>query len=427
MRWIIPAPATRPDPSFMNLHALRDFLRLFAERFTATRCPQVAGSLAFTTLLALVPLIAVTLGVFGNLPGMDQLGASLKSFLLNNLLPDRAGRIITTYALQFSQKAGQLTLIGTGLLAFTALLLLGTIEKVFNLIWGVRRPRPMLMRITVSWFVLTLGPIVFGASVIATGYLVTTSMEWSDHLPWIGEVAARVLPPLLLGALFSFLYYAVPNHPVRPLHAIAGGLAAALVFFLMQRAFGMFIASFPTYTLIYGTFAALPIFLIWLYLSWIVVLLGALVAAMLPAFLERQRITRPFPGDRAWAAIGMLAALGHAQQSGQAASFEMLRGSTGLAEHTAETLLDGLREAGWATRTEDGDWVLTQTPCSIHVRSVIERFALDPVAWLDTTTHGASATVARRLQEGLAASDMTLDELLIAAPEGPTDPTDQSA
>ena len=411
----------------MTHDALRDFLHLFAERFTATRCPQVAGSLAFTTLLALVPLVAVTIGVFGNLPGMDQLGASLKSFLLQNLLPERAGRIITTYALQFSQKAGQLTLIGTGMLAITALLLLSTIEKVFNLIWGVRRPRPMLMRLTVSWFVLTLGPIVFGASVIATGYLVTTSMEWADHLPWIGEVAARLLPPLLLGGLFSFLYYAVPNHPVRPLHAVAGGLAAAVVFFLMQRAFGMFIASFPTYTLIYGTFAALPIFLIWLYLSWTVVLLGALVAAMLPAFLERQRITRPFPGDRAWAAIGMLATLGHAQHAGRRASFELLRGSTGLAEHAAESLLAGLCDAGWATRTEEGDWVLTQAAHSIHIRTVIERFVLDPTAWLAAAGEGAPATVAHRLQDWLAAADMTLDELLLAAPEGPASPTVQSA
>lgn len=411
----------------MTPHALRDFVRLFAERFAATRCQQVAGSLAFTTLLSLVPLVAVTLGVFGNLPGMDQLGTSLKTFLLQNLLPERAGRIITTYALQFSQKAGQLTLIGTGLLAVTALMLLGTIEKAFNSIWGVRRPRPMLMRLTVSWFVLTLGPVVFGASVIATGYLVTTSMEWAAHLPWIGEVAARVLPPLLLGGLFSFLYYAVPNHPVRPMHAIAGGITAAVVFFLMQRAFGMFIASFPTYTLIYGTFAALPIFLIWLYLSWVVVLLGALIAAMLPAFLERQRITPPFPGDRAWAAIGMLATLAHAQQAGRSATFELLRGSTGLAEHAAESLLDSLRVAGWATRTEDGDWVLTLTARAIHVKSIIERFALSPSAWLHTASSGAPAVVARRLLDALEHADTTLDELLATAPEGPEGPAGDAA
>ncbi|MDD2874188.1 MAG: YihY family inner membrane protein, partial [Azoarcus sp.] len=163
----------------MSLQSLRDFAELFSARFNATRCPQVASSLAFTTLLALVPLITVTLSMFSNLPGMDQLGVSLKIFLLENLLPDRAGKIITTYAIQFSQKAARMTLIGTGLLAVTALMLLATIERVFNHIWGVRKPRPMLLRITVYWFMLTLGPAILGGSVFATGYLVSSSMEWS--------------------------------------------------------------------------------------------------------------------------------------------------------------------------------------------------------------------------------------------------------
>lgn len=403
----------------MKLHALRDFARLFAERFTATRCEQVAGSLAFTTLLALVPLVTVTVAIFGKLPGLNELGASLKLFLLDNLLPDRAGHIIATYTLEFSEQAGRLTLIGTILLALIALTLLGTIERVFNLIWGVRRPRPLLTRITVSWFVLTLGPIVFGASAVATGYLVTTSMQLSSHLPWLGEFAARLLPPLLLCAMFSFLYYAVPNHPVRILHALAGGLAAALVFVMMQRALGMFIARVPSYTLVYGTFAALPIFLVWLYLSWTVVLLGALLTAMLPAFLERQRITPAFPGDKAWAAIGMLAELARVQSAGGAASFETLRGSTGFAEHDAEALLESLRDAGWLTRTEDGDWVLTRDAAGIPVRAVIERFALDPAAWQAAAPRGAAAFVARQIAATYATGELTLAAVLADLPEGP--------
>lgn len=400
----------------MTLQSCRDFLRLFAERFGATRCPQVAGSLAFTTLLALVPLVTVTIAIFGSLPGVDQLGTSLKTFLLQNLLPERAGSIITTYALQFSQKAARLTLIGTALLALTALMLLATIERVFNHIWGVRRPRPMLLRITVSWFVLSVGPLVLGASVIATGYLVTTSMEWSAHLPWIGEFAARVLPPLLLGALFSFLYYAVPNHPVRAAHALAGGLVAALAFFLMQRAFGMFIARFPTYTLIYGTFAALPIFLVWLYLSWMVVLLGALVAATLPAFAERRRMAATFPGDRAWTALHLLVALGRAQRDGKTLGFDALMAHSGLAEHVTEDLLGALRDAGWATRTETGHWVLTRAPQQIALHTVLARFALNPAACLDSGTGDTLASLARELDAGLRLNGRSLADLLDAAP-----------
>lgn len=406
--------AAAPGAPSMHLHPTRDFLRLLGERFSATRCPQVAGSLAFTTLLALVPLLTVAIGVFGNLPGMDKLGASLKDFLLENLLPDRAGRIITTYALQFSQKAARLTLIGTAMLAVTALMLLATIERVFNQIWGVRHRRPLLMRITVSWFMLTLGPVILGGSVVATGYLVSTSAEWSDRLPWIGEIAAATLPPLLLGALFSFLYYAVPNHPVRLLHALAGGLCAALVFLLMQRGLGLFIAGFPTYTLIYGTFAALPIFLLWLYLSWTVILLGALITATLPAFLERQRMLPAFPGDRAWAAVEMLAALAEAQYDGRPVGFAALRRRTNLAEHAAEALLESLRECGIASRTEGGDWVLTRAAADIRLSTVLQRFALDLTVWSALSPGRGGRIVAERLREGLQAADLSLAELAAA-------------
>lgn len=402
----------------MTLQSFREFAALFAARFSATRCPQVASSLAFTTLLALVPLVTVTLSAFGSLPGMDQLGASLKIFLLENLLPDRAGKIITTYAIQFSQKAARMTLIGTGLLAITALMLLATIERVFNLIWGVRKPRPMLLRITVYWFMLTLGPAILGGSVFATGYLVSTSMQWSAHLPWIAELAARVLPPLLLGALFSFLYYAVPNHPIRPLHAICGGLSAAVVFFLMQRAFGMFLVQFPTYTLIYGTFAVLPIFLVWLYLSWIVILLGALVAATLPAFLERSRHTPSFPGSEAWKAIGILLQLAMAQQSGRTTGFMQLREQVGIAEPEAESLLGKLAESGWATRAENGEWVLTQTPDRIQVNAIIRRFALDDIAW-QAASNGKLGALARRIGHSLQLDGETIASVLAQTQQDP--------
>ena len=396
----------------MNLHALRDFFLLLAERFASTRGPQVAGSLAFTTLLALVPLVTVTLAVFGNLPGMDEIGDSVRNFLLQNLLPDRAGHIIATYALQFSEQAGRLTLMGIGLLVLTSLMLLGTIEKAFNLIWGVRSPRRMLTRITVGWFVLTLGPILFGASVIGTGYVISSSMAWSNHLPWIGELTARMLPPLLLCVLFGFLYYAVPNHPVRILHAIVGALVAGLVFFLMQRAFGLFIARFPTYTLIFGTFAALPIFLVWLYLSWSVILLGALITATLPAYLERRQLAPRFAGDEAWAAAELLSRLARAQRQGDCLDAETLGKCSALAPHRTDGILEGLQEAGWIAHTEEGNWVLRKSPDAIRMRDVVTRFALDLNAWRQAAPPAATHALALHLERALEAGDLSLAELL---------------
>ncbi|MDR2260291.1 MAG: YihY family inner membrane protein [Azoarcus sp.] len=394
--------------------SLRDFVTLFHSRFRATRCPQVAGSLAFTTLLALVPFITVTIAAFGHLPGMDAIGASLKTFLLENMLPDKAGNIITTYALEFSEKAAGLTMIGSVMLAVTSLMLLATIERVFNHIWGVRQPRPLLLRVTVYWFVLTLGPAILGGSIVATGYLVSASMQWAPNLGWLGGITARLLPPLLLGALFIFLYFAVPNHKVRFTHAAIGGVAAALVFFLMQRAFGIFIARFPTYTLVYGAFAALPIFLVWLYLSWIVVLLGALTAATLPAFAERRRLVAAFPGCEAWAAATMLVQLARAQKTGRPVSFAGLRNHAPLSEHHAEAVLGRLAEAHWVSRTDDGDWVLTRSPAQIPLAAIIRCFALDAEAWKQAAGAPEKETEDRfvqHLEDGLRFGDETLADL----------------
>ncbi|MDR1463069.1 MAG: YihY family inner membrane protein [Azoarcus sp.] len=394
--------------------SLCDFIVIFRERFAATHCTQVAGSLAYTTMLALVPFVTVAITIFGSLSGMDAIGASLKVFLLDNLLPDKAGNIIATYALEFSEKASRLTLIGVAMLAVTSLMLLATIERVFNRIWGVRQPRPLLLRITVYWFVLTLGPAIVGGSILATGHLVSASMQLSQNMGWLDTYHARLLPPALLSMLFVFLYFAVPNHKVRFTHALAGGLAAAVVFFLMQRAFALFIARFPTYTLIYGTFAALPIFLVWLYLSWLVVLLGALVTATLPAFAERQRIVGDFPGCEAWAAITMLVQLANAQNGGQPVSFAALRDRAPLSEHHAEAVLGKLAEAGWVSRTDDSDWVLTRAPAQIPLAEIVRRFALDIDAWkhaagmLEAEPDGK---IANKLEEGLRLGNQTLADL----------------
>jgi len=405
-------PSRYPDMSARTIHhSLRDFVVLLHERFLATHCLQVAGSLTYTTLLALVPLVTVTFMAFGQLPGMGDLEASLRTFL-EEMLPDKA---ISAYALEFSEKARQLTLIGVAMLAVTSLMLLATIEQVFNSIWGVRQPRPLLLRITVYWFVLTLGPPILGGSIAATGYLVSLSMQWSPDMVWLGPYSARLLAPLLLSVLFVFLYYAVPNHKVRFTHALAGGLVAAVVFFLMQRAFGLFLARFPTYTLVYGTFAVLPIFLIWLYSSWIVVLLGALMTATLPVFAERRRVVTPFPGCEAWAAVTILTQLARAQSDGCTISFEALREQAPLSEHHAEDVLGKLAEAGWVSRTDEGDWVLVRAPSQIPLAEVVRRFALDVKAWkLAIGAPGGedNGSIVHRLEDGLRFGNETLAALV---------------
>lgn len=398
-----------------GITAVQEFFALLIQRFISTRCPEVAGSLTFTTLLALVPLITVSIALFSNFPAFSELGGALSAFLQNNVLPEAAGQI-TIYALEFSAKATNLTLIGTAMLIVTVLLLLHTVDGVFNDIWGVRQPRPLLTRITVYWVALTLGPIALAGSIFATGQLVATSIALVGATVHTRNFTANVVPLALLGTLFSFLYFAVPNHPVRLLHAMAGGFTAALGFIAMQRLFGLFIALSPTYTLVYGAFAALPIFLLWLYASWVVVLLGAILAATFPEFFERKQIVRGFPGDRAWAAVNMLVLLATALKEGRTVTFQELRNGAGTTHDLAETLLGEMRDAGWVARSEDETWLLSTHPDSLTLTEVIQRFALSPAHWLAASGAGrATARAAERLRTGLVSSDLTLTDLAAAA------------
>ncbi|HJV27238.1 MAG TPA: YihY family inner membrane protein [Aromatoleum sp.] len=405
----------------MPLRPLRDFAQLLARQFVANRCPQVAGSLAFTTLLAIVPLVTVVIALFSNFPAFSALGISLKTFLLENLLPDRAGKIIATYAFQFSQKAAKLTLIGTGALVVTALMLLMTIDRVFNQIWGVRRPRPLLTRLTVHWFTLTLGPVALGATALATGHLVATSVAMVGNISWLAEFSSTGVSSALLCALFTFLYYGVPNHPVRPSHALCGGIAATGFFLLMQQLFGLFISRIPTYTLIYGTFATLPIFLLWLYLSWVVILLGAIIVASLPCFFERTRIAPPFPGDRAWTAVTMLVALAEAQCRGRPLAFESLLERARIGSHDGEQLLGELRDAGWVAQTEDGEWLLSRNSADIGLAAVISRFALSPADWRNVGNDRIASDTALRLEAALRTADQPIFVLAGLAPTVPAE------
>ena len=251
-------------------------------RFRKERCSQIAASLAFTTLLSIVPLLAVTLAVVSKLPVSAKLSAALERFLLENLLPEKAGHMIANYILQFSQKAHQLTVAGSLILVVTAFILMLTIDHTFNAMWHVSKRRRLASRILVYALVLVLGPALLGAGLATTTYIVSTSLGWIDEPPWVRAALFRLLPELFLVGLFSLLYCAVPNRPVRPVHAIVGAAVATFGLVVIQRAFGLYLVKFSAYDLIYGAFAVVPIFLVWLYLSWSVVLSGALIAATLP-------------------------------------------------------------------------------------------------------------------------------------------------
>lgn len=412
-------PRRAPPAAIMEpLRATRDFFALMAQRFKDVQCPQVAGSLTYTTLLALVPLLAVTLALFSKFPAFSELGEALGTFLQSNVLPPAASQIVTTYALQFSEKAAGLTLFGTFGLIITTLLLLGTIEKVLNAIWGVHQLRPWLTRMMIYWVVLSLGPLALGGSVYATSRLAaqTVGMIGQQAGEGFSILMATLMPVCLLGLLFAFLYFSVPNARVRISHALIGGLAAGAGFVFMQQAFAHFLAKFPTYTLIYGTFAVLPIFLVWLYLSWLVVLLGALITAALPSFFERRAIAPKVPGQEVWCAINMLCALASVRLgTGGALSFEALYVQAGASRDATGAILEDMRSYGWVARTDEQGWVLAIAPEVLRLREIVARFALDAAHWQALPRPCGGVLAARRIQQALEAQDCTLQELSLWA------------
>lgn len=254
-----------------------------ASRFRTERLAQTAAALSFATLLGLVPMIAVGLGLISHFPFASGMSAALEKFLLANLLPDKAGAVIAKYLGQFAHRAERITLVGVAGLGVTALMQMLTIEHAFNAIWKIKAQRPFLRRVAMHLIALLLGPVVFGASLGLVSFLAGVSFGYVDEPRWVSAAFFRLLSLVGVAALFALLYWGVPNRPVARAHAVTGGILAALGFVAMQRLFGLYVANFAAYnTVMYGAFAAVPIFLAWVYLSWGVILIGALVVAELP-------------------------------------------------------------------------------------------------------------------------------------------------
>ena len=276
----------------MNFRLFRLFrlftLRIF-RRFRDENVAQICAGLAYTTLLSLVPLVAVVLGVMSVLPSFPGLVDQLNQFVMRSLLPERSAGMIINYVLEFSQKAANVTVFGLAGLVASVLLLLLSIERTFNHVWRVSTRRPWWKKLRLYAAVLALWPFAVSGVLFAIYYAVTTSLGLIDDPEWLRSVVFKAAGLAVAAIFFAGLYVAVPNTRVAARDALWAGLFAALGFILMQKAFGLYLASFPSFTLVYGAFATVPIFLLWLYLSWAVVLLGALVAATLPEFRRGGR------------------------------------------------------------------------------------------------------------------------------------------
>ena len=256
-------------------------IRLTARRAREEQLPQVAGSLTFTTVLSVVPLLAVGFALFARFPILRPIGSAIQEHLLEGLLPAEIARIVLKYLRQFTANTGGLTPLGSLFLVGTALATAFTVEKVLNRLWQVRKQRPLLRRLGLFVVMVLVAPVLVGASLWATSLWQESSGGLLRVLPPWAALVLSLGPVLLAATGFTALFYFVPNANVRRRDAIAGGLLAGLAFELGKRGFALYLYNVPTYRTVYGVFAPLLAFLLWVYFSWLVTVASALVTANL--------------------------------------------------------------------------------------------------------------------------------------------------
>ena len=358
---------------------------LFAyRRGGEVRLQQVAASLSFTTLLSIVPLFAVGLAIFSVFPLFADFREALQS-LISKTLPPQISTTVLGYVGEFAQQAARLTAVGLLFLAFSALALIMTVDHVLNDIWQVRNRRPFGQRMLIYWALLTLGPLLIGASLTASSFVWSPSEAELRRIPWLLHGLLDYAPVLLSGFAFSALYVFVPNRLVRWRDALIGGFVAAILSELLKVGFAFFIARGSVRSM-YGAFAALPLFLLWMYFSWYALLFGAAIAATLPRLRGTRFSDELRAGNAFITALALLRHLLDARRAGKPAlgSSELaLRARTDLVD--AERLLETLERLGYVRRLaaprrrfESSEWLLSADPAHVTLRLAFERFAIDP-------------------------------------------------
>ncbi len=328
--------------------------RTLRERLREDRLALSAGSLTFTTIIALVPFFTVVLALFTAFPVFGKLQGALQTWLVQSLVPDAISRQVLGYLTQFALKASRLGAVGLGILMITALSLVLTIDRTLNGIWRVRRARPLTQRVLVYWGVITLGPLVLAGSLSISSYLISASRGLVAGLPGGVLVLLDVTEFLLLAAGLAALYRYVPNTPVHRVHAWAGGVFAAFGIELARRLLALYIGAVPTYSAIYGAFATVPILLVWIYMVWLVILLGAVLAAYLPGLTAGPRRKAGGPGWQFQLALEALRALAAARPTPRRGlTLDELSRELQVTDLQLEPVLDTLVELDWVGRLEE--------------------------------------------------------------------------
>ncbi|SMR69318.1 YihY family inner membrane protein [Marinobacterium sediminicola] len=340
-----------------SLPAVLVFLRALARQYQTNQGVLNAAALTYTTLFAVVPLMTVSYSMLAAVPNFRGVGEQVQGWIFENFVP-ATGMVVQEYLSTFASQAQKLTVIGIVFLVITSIMMMKNIEAAFNRIWRVTEPRKGLSSFLLYWAVLSLGPILIGLGLLLTSYIAS--------LPFISsatEVVGRarllsLLPPLFSALAFMLLYAAVPNCRVPLRNAAIGGVFAAVLFELAKRGFALFVTQFPSYELIYGAFAAVPMFLVWIFISWTIILLGAELTRLLTvSHVSKYRTHEP----HLYTVLAVLQRLWVAQQEGEPVPDRvLLQEIPGLDQGRWDDYVQLLMDAGLIRRTEGGQYLLSR-------------------------------------------------------------------
>lgn len=371
----------------------RDTAHTVRQRFREDHLALTASSLTFTTTIALVPMLTIMLAVFTAFPMFGRFRNQLERYFVQSLVPDSIAKPVLMALTQFSDKASKLGTVSVLMLVVSALMLMLTIDRTLNDIWRVRTPRPLAQRVFVYWAAATLGPLLLGFSLSISSYATSASRGWVAALPDSWHVVLDLIEFVALAAAMAGLYRVVPNTYVRWGHAWAGGWFVAIGFELAKRGLALYLGKVPVYSTIYGAFSVVPIFLIWLYLSWVIVLLGAVIAAYAPS-IQMRVVRRPeTPGGAFQLGLMLLRELVKARATDQrGCSLDRLAHTLRIDPLQIEPVLEALVELDLVGRLDEegaARFVLLVEPADAPAAPLIGRLLLKPAPAINGLWHRA--------------------------------------
>jgi len=410
------ARALRIDSALKVNSEARGIVKFFLKRMGDEHITSAAGALTFSTTLAIVPALALLLAGFTAFPAFNTLRTTIQNLIVTNLVPETGMKISDTLN-SFVEAAGKLTAFGVIGLVFSAIALLLTIEGQLNLVFHVLRPRRMMTRVLIFWAVMTVAPFFLGLGLSLFGYFsAIPALAKTPIGSWLSLVLGQFFPTVLSWAVITFVFMLLPNRRIQSKDAMIGAAVAAGLLLLLRYGFALYVLLATSYQAIYGALAAIPVFLMWLYLVWLFVMVGAVVTAGLPDWRSARGGFPTGPWGRIALALDILGRLAKRQDEGGGLTRNVIIAQAGAPEALVILVLEQLHTGKFVAHADNGEWVLSRDLDRVTLADLVYAFGLglnlgrDATALPDTEVAACLATHLRSASQ----SEQTLLSVSLA-------------